>query len=345
MIYFRSDYSQGAHPKVLEALTRTNLEHTDGYGMDEHCFHAEKMIQDVIGNPDCKVHMMVGGTPCNVTFIAAALKPYESVISPRTGHIYTHETGAVEGTGHRIVAMEGVNGKITPELIDKAWQEFDDEHTAKPGMVYISQPTEIGSIYSKAEMTAISDKCKEKGLLLYVDGARLGTALTANANDLSIQELAKLCDAFYLGGTKNGPLLGEALVIQNPEINEDFRWMIKRQCGMLAKGRLIGAQFETLLEGGEQSLYFEMARHANEMAEKLKKGLMDLGVSFYSDSQTNQLFPILPAAVVKELEKDFFFYEWAPEKDGMVAIRLVTGWGTSESDVDALLSALQKLMA
>ena len=289
--------------------------------------------------------MMVGGTPCNVTFIAAALKPYESVISPRTGHIYTHETGAVEGTGHRIVAMEGVNGKLTPELIDKAWQEFDDEHTAKPGMVYISQPTEIGSIYSKAEMTAISDKCKEKGLLLYVDGARLGTALTANANDLSIQELAKLCDAFYLGGTKNGALLGEALVIQNPEINEDFRWMIKRQCGMLAKGRLIGAQFETLLEGGEQSLYFEMARHANEMAEKLKKGLMDLGVSFYSDSQTNQLFPILPAAVVKELEKDFFFYEWAPEKDGMVAIRLVTGWGTSESDVDALLSALQKLMA
>lgn len=289
--------------------------------------------------------MMVGGTPCNVTFIAAALKPYESVISPRTGHIYTHETGAVEGTGHRIVAMEGVNGKITPELIDKAWQEFDDEHTAKPGMVYISQPTEIGSIYSKAEMTAISDKCKEKGLLLYVDGARLGTALTANANDLSIQELAKLCDAFYLGGTKNGALLGEALVIQNPEINEDFRWMIKRQCGMLAKGRLIGAQFETLLEGGEQSLYFEMARHANEMAEKLKKGLMDLGVSFYSDSQTNQLFPILPAAVVKELEKDFFFYEWAPEKDGMIAIRLVTGWGTSESDVDALLSALQKLMA
>ncbi len=345
MIYFRSDYSQGAHPKVLEALTRTNLEHTDGYGMDEHCFHAEKMIQDLIGNPDCKVHMMVGGTPCNVTFIAAALKPYESVISPRTGHIYTHETGAVEGAGHRIVAMEGVNGKLTPELIDKAWQEFDDEHTAKPGMVYISQPTEIGSIYSKAEMTAISDKCKEKGLLLYVDGARLGTALTANANDLSIQELAKLCDAFYLGGTKNGALLGEALVIQNPEINEDFRWMIKRQCGMLAKGRLIGAQFETLLEGGEQSLYFEMARHANEMAEKLKKGLMDLGVSFYSDSQTNQLFPILPAAVVKELEKDFFFYEWAPEKDGMVAIRLVTGWGTSESDVDALLSALQKLMA
>ncbi len=184
-----------------------------------------------------------------------------------------------------------------------------------------------------------------KGLLLYVDGARLGTALTANANDLSIQELAKLCDAFYLGGTKNGALLGEALVIQNPEINEDFRWMIKRQCGMLAKGRLIGAQFETLLEGGEQSLYFEMARHANEMAEKLKKGLMDLGVSFYSDSQTNQLFPILPAAVVKELEKDFFFYEWAPEKDGMIAIRLVTGWGTSESDVDALLSALQKLRA
>ena len=206
MIYFRSDYSQGAHPKVMDRLLKTNLEHTDGYGLDEHCRHAEKMIKDLIGLNDCQVHMMVGGTPCNVTFIAASLKPYESVVSVRSGHAYFHETGAVEGTGHRIVAMEGTNGKLTPEMIDRAWDEYEDEHTPLPKLAYISQPTEIGSIYSKAEMTALAGKCREKNMLLYVDGARLGAAITCKDNDLSITELAQLCDAFYIGGTKNGAL-------------------------------------------------------------------------------------------------------------------------------------------
>lgn len=343
MIFFRSDYSQGAHPKVMVALLKTNLEHTDGYGLDEHCLHAEKMIQELIGLDDCQVHMMVGGTPCNVTFIAASLKPYESVISVRSGHVYFHETGAVEGTGHRIVAMDGVNGKLTPEMIDRAWGEFEDEHTTKPRLAYISQPTEIGSIYSKAEMTALSEKCRERNMLLYVDGARLGTAFTCRDNDLSMPELAQLCDAFYIGGTKNGALFGEALVIRSQEINRDFRWMMKRQCGLLAKGRLIGVQFEALMEGGLNSLYFELARHANEMAEKLRDGLSDMGVAFYSNSQTNQVFPVLPTHIVKELEKDFFFYEWAPEKNGMIPIRLVTAWGTQKSEVDAFLSAMRGL--
>lgn len=343
MIYFRSDYSQGAHPKVMDRLLKTNLEHTDGYGLDEHCRHAEKMIKDLIGLNDCQVHMMVGGTPCNVTFIAASLKPYESVVSVRSGHAYFHETGAVEGTGHRIVAMEGTNGKLTPEMIDRAWDEYEDEHTPLPKLAYISQPTEIGSIYSKAEMTALAGKCREKNMLLYVDGARLGAAITCKDNDLSITELAQLCDAFYIGGTKNGALFGEALVIKSKEINKDFRWMMKRQCGLLAKGRLIGVQFETLLEGGPHSIYFEMAAHANEMAERLRNGLSEIGVTFYSDSQTNQVFPILPTNIVKELEKEFFFYEWAPEKDGMIPIRLVTAWGTREDEVDAFLSAMHKL--
>ena len=342
MIYFRSDYSQGAHPKVMEALCQTNLEHTDGYGIDPHCAHAAAMIRELIGREDAAVHMMVGGTPCNVTLIAAALRPYESVITIRTGHAYMHETGAVEATGHRVAVMEGVDGKLTPELIDLAWEEYQDEHTPLPRMTYISQPTEIGTIYSKKELQALSAKCKEHDLLLYIDGARLGSALTSEKNDLSIRELAQLCDAFYIGGTKNGALFGEALVILNKAIDDHFRFMIKRQCGMLAKGRLIGVQFEALLTGGENSLYFEIASHANTLAKKLREGLAASGVTFYSGSETNQVFPILPSPVVRELEKEFFFHEWAAERDGMIPIRLVTGWGTTEAEVDAFLEKTAK---
>lgn len=342
MISFRSDYSQGAHPKVLDALVQTNLEHTDGYGLDEHCRNAERMIQELIGDRSCHVHMMVGGTPCNVT-VAACLKPYEAVVSVRSGHAYFHETGAVEATGHRIIAMDGINGKLTPELIDRAWEEYEDEHTTVPKLAYVSQPTETGTIYSRAEMAALSEKCRQRDMLLYVDGARLGSALTCRDNDLPLRELAGLCDAFYIGGTKNGALFGEALVIRSDALNDHFRWMMKRQCGLLAKGRLIGVQFEALLDGGMDSVYFEMAAHANEMAERLRNGLDGLGVRFYSASQTNQVFPLLPVPVVKKLEEDFFFYEWAPEKDGMIPIRLVTAWGTEPSEVDAFLSAVAGL--
>ena len=343
MIYFLSDYSQGAHPAVIEALVRTNPEHSDGYGTDGHCQRAARLIKDMIGREDCHVHMMVGGTPCNITTIAAALRPYESVISLRTGHIYSHETGAIEATGHRIVSVNGVNGKITPELIDKAWEEYQDEHTALPKMVYISQPTECGSIYSKAELRSIHDKCLEKNMYLYVDGARLGAALTCEENDLSLPELARLCDVFYIGGTKNGALFGEALVICKPEIDDHFRYMIKRHGGLLARGRLIGVQFETLLEGGEDSLYFKTAAHANKMAKLIREELGALGIKFYSDSPTNQVFPILPTYVAEELKKEFAFHEWVPEKDGMTAIRLVTAWGTEEKDVEYLVQRIKEL--
>ena len=344
MLYFQSDYSQGAHPQVMEALIQSNLEHTEGYGLDDHCRRASEMIQELTGDPNCHVHMMVGGTPCNVTLIAASLKPYESIISARTGHSYFHETGAVEATGHRIIAMEGIDGKLTPDLLDLAWKEYEDEHTPLPRLVSISQPTEIGTIYSKAEMTALSQKCRQKNLLLYVDGARLGCALTCQANDLTLQELAQLCDAFYIGGTKNGALFGEALVIRNAAINDHFRWMIKRQCGLLAKGRLIGVQFEALLEGGTESLYFKIASHANEMASILRGSLTELGIPFYSDSPTNQIFPILPVPLVKQLRRDVSFHEWAPEKDSRIPIRLVTAWGTQPSDIQALLTAIRKLL-
>ena len=344
-IYFASDYSQGAHPKVLEALERTNSEHTDGYGLDGHCAHAGEMIREMTGVADCNVHMMVGGTPCNVITIASCLRPYESVISVKTGHIYVHETGAVEATGHRIVTVDGIDGKLTPKLIDKAFEEYEDEHTLIPKMVYISQSTELGTVYSRAELTALREKCLERNAFLYIDGARLGAALTCKDNDLSLKDIAKLCDAFYIGGTKNGALFGEALVILNNEMDDHFRFMMKRQCGMLAKGRLIGVQFEALLEGGEKSVFFETARHANAMAETIREELKKSGVEFFGNSPTNQVFPILPSAVVKELEKEFVFHRWAPERDGKIPVRFVTGWGTKKEEADCLINAIKRHIA
>lgn len=344
MIFFSSDYSQGAHPEVLRALSETNAEFTDGYGLDPHCERAAELIRELIGDESCAVHFMVGGTPCNVTFAAAFLKPYQSVIAARSGHIYFHETGALEGTGHRIVTVEGKNGKLTPELIEQALGEYQDEHTPEPGMVYVSQPTELGTIYKKDELVAIYAKCRENGLIFYVDGARLGAALTCRESDAGIRDIAALCDAFYIGGTKNGALFGEALVIKKTLDSGHFRHMIKRQCGLLAKGRLLGVQFEALLTGGENSLYYRIGAHENEMAELLREGLKKHGVEFDGDSPTNQIFPILPARVVNELKKDFFFYEWRREKDGMIPIRLVTSWGTERGEVEAFLKRLGELM-
>ena len=343
MISFRSDYSQGAHPKVMEALSATNFEHTDGYGIDRHCEAASEIVKRLIGRPDASVHMMIGGTPCNVTVIAAALRPYETVIAARSGHCYFHETGAIEATGHRVTTVEPVDGKVTPEGIDFAMTEYQDEHTPKPGMVYLSLPSECGTVYTKAELEAIRRKCDEYSLLLYVDGARLASALVCPECDLTLPDLAALTDAFYIGGTKCGALFGEALVILNPKIDDHFRWMIKRQCAMLAKGRLIGVQFEALL-GGDDPLIFRIARRENEAANVIRRGLAALGVKFFGSSPTNQVFPILPAAAVRELEKEFFFYEWAPESDGIIPIRLVTGWGTSEDEAIAFVLRVKELI-
>lgn len=342
MISFRSDYSLGAHPEVMQALIDTNMEQTDGYGMDPHCGHAAKLVKQLIGTDDCAVHMMIGGTNCNVTLIAAALRPYEAAVAARSGHIYHHETGAVEATGHKIIAEDGENGKLTPAMIDRAFNECEDEHTVLPRLAYISQPTEIGSVYSLAELEDLSRKCHERDMYLYIDGARLGYALTCGSCDFSIRDLPRLCDAFYIGGTKNGALFGEALVILNKKIDDHFRWMIKQKCGLLAKGRLIGVQFEALLRGGEKSLYYRMAADTNRMAERLRKGLEAAGCTFISESDTNQLFPVLPAEAVHRLEKDFFFYEWEPEKDGMIPVRFVCSWGTTEQDVDALIRAVRE---
>lgn len=345
MIDFSSDYCQGAHPRVLEALAETNEEHNTGYGLDSHCENAERIIKNLCSNDDLRVYMMIGGTPCNITTIAAALRPYQSVIALRTGHCYVHETGGVEATGHRVLTVDGINGKLVPEMIDKAMEEFQDEHTPEPGMVYISQPSECGSVYSRGELEDLYNKCRERGLFLYVDGARLGAALTCEDNDLTLAELSHLCDAFYIGGTKNGALFGEALCFSNRKMDDHFRFMMKRQCGMLAKGWLIGVQFEALLSGGNNSIYFEIARHENAMAKIIREELEHMGVEFFGYSPTNQVFPILPVNVVRELQKDFIFHEWAPECNGKIAVRFVTGFGTTPMEVQTLVSRIRELLA
>lgn len=342
MIYFISDYSLGAHPKVMDALMKTNMEHTDGYALDAHSENAREIIKQLIGRSDCEVHMMVGGTPTNIITIAAALKPYEAVVAPKTSHIYKHECGGVEASGHKILAMDTPDGKLTPELIDEAWLEFEDDHTVLPKLAYISNTTELGTIYSKSELIALRECCDKHNMYLYLDGARLGTALTCGKNDLTIKDIAKLVDAFYIGGTKNGILMGEAAVIINDEINDHYRWMIKQNCGMLAKGRLIGVQFEALLEGGDESIFFEMATHTNKMASILRKSIADLGYKFRYDSSTNQIFPILPIKLIKKLEEDFMFYEWEGFDETHKVVRLVTSWGTTEEEINAIVKAISE---
>lgn len=341
MISFRSDYSLGAHPKVMQALMDTNFEHTDGYCLDRFSDECTELIRRWIGKPNADVHYFVGGTPCNTTTISAGLRPYEGVITPSTGHIYVHETGSVESTGHRQFAMPTEDGKLRQKDIETALMHHEDEHTSIPKMVYITQPAENGSVYTKAELTALSECCRKHNLTFYIDGARLGTALTWPTNDVTIQEIADLCDAFYIGGTKIGALFGEALVLVHPEkFDEHFRYMIKRQGALLAKGRLIPVQLKALFEGGEDSLYFELSRYENELAVKLEKGIKEAGYEFWVPHQTNQLFVIMKNEQIAELEKDFFFYTWCPYDENRSVIRLVISWGTTEEDVEALINAL-----
>jgi threonine aldolase len=335
MIFFRSDYSQGAHPEILEALAKTNFEHADGYGKDTFCESAADLIRNQIKDKDADVHFFVGGTPANFTLIAAALRPHEAVISPKTGHIFVHETGAIEARGHKVITHVTETGKLLPHHIEESLLEHEDEHMVKPKLVYISNSTEIGTIYTKSELTELSNVCRKNNLYLYIDGARLGCALTSRENDLTLPELASLVDAFYIGGTKNGALLGEALVILNPALKPDFRYIMKQQSGLLAKGRLLGVQFEALFKDG---LFFRLAEHSNKLADKLRDGISAKGYSFLVDSPTNQIFPILPKKLVEKLEEKYFFYRWKPIDDENLCIRLVTSWGLQEDGVTSFLS-------
>lgn len=337
MYSFRNDYSEGAHPRVLQALTDANLVQTVGYGMDPLCETARETIRRLCDAPNADIHFLVGGTQTNLLVIASLLQPYEAVIGAHTSHINTHETGAIEATGHKVCSIDTPDGKLTPALVETVLAEHNGtEHMVSPRMVYISDSTEIGTIYTKSELTALRECCNRHGLLLFLDGARLGSALTAPGNDLTLPDLAALTDAFYIGGTKNGALFGEALVMNAP--NAHFRWHMKQRGAMLAKGRLLGVQFQAMLEDG---LYFDMARHANEMAFRLRDGIAALGYTFPVPSPTNQQFPVLPNTVIAQLQSMGYEFEIDHPVDAQhTCIRFVTSWATPADVIDSFLNDL-----
>lgn len=337
MIFLKNDYSLGAHPRVLQALTDTNMTLTDGYGIDPFCDGAAEMIREMIDCPEAYVQFLTAGTQTNQTALAAFLRPHHSVISPSTGHVCVHETGAIEATGHKINHVPTTDGKLRPEDIDAVMAEHEDEHYVKPAIIYISNSTETGLIYTKAELIALREKCLEHGLLTYIDGARLAMAMTAPENDLKLEDLPKLCDAFYIGGTKCGAMFGEALVIVKKELQEDIRWLVKQRGGMIAKGRLLGVQFQALLKDG---FYFELGAHANRLAKKLADGIAAKGYEFAIPPQTNMLFPLFTKEKVNELSENVMFEGWQYPSETHAAIRLVTSWGTTEEEVDAFLELI-----
>lgn len=332
MYSFRDDYSEGAHPRILNALIESNLSQMSGYGEDDYTREAVELIKKRIKRSDIDIHLLTGGTQTNLTVIAAFLRPHEAVIAANTGHILVHETGAIEATGHKILSCTVKDGKLKSKHIESVLDAHTDEHMVKPRLVYISNPTEIGSIYTKTELEQLSEFCKENNLLLYIDGARLGSALCSEENDLDLSDLVSLADAFYIGGTKNGALLGEALVICRDSLKEDFRYYIKQKGGLLAKGRVLGIQF---LELFRDDLYFQLAKHANGMADLLKIEISRAGYKFLTHSTSNQIFPILPNWLISKLQESYSFYIWEKIDTEHSAIRIVTSWATREDAVTA----------
>lgn len=340
MYSFRNDYSEGACPEIMEAMVQTNLKQSVGYGEDEICDKAKAQLHRALGNDECDIHFLVGGTQANLTIISSALRPYEAVIAADSGHINVHETGAIEATGHKVIIASSKDGKLTPAGIREAVLCHEDEHMVKPAMVYISNATEIGTIYTLEELKALSKICKELDLYLFMDGARLGAALAAKDNDVQMEDLCKYCDVFYVGGTKNGALFGEAVVIVHEDLKKDFRYMIKQRGGMLAKGRLLGLQFATLFS---RNLYVPLASHANAMAMKMQTAIEECGYPFFIKTTTNQIFPILPNTLIEELQKQYAFQVWGAMDEEHTAMRFVTSWATPEEVVDTFIEDFAKL--
>lgn len=338
MYSFNNDYSEGAHPKILEAIINANLNQNYGYGLDDHCSHARELIRQEIRRDDVDVHFISGGTQTNLITIGTALRPWQAVISSDMGHIYVNETGAIEATGHKVLAMPCRDGKLTPSDIQKALDLHTVEHSVQLKMVYISNSTEIGTQYTKAELEALHHICRQKGLYLFMDGARIGSALTSPINDMTLEDIARLTDVFYIGGTKCGALLGEALVICHPDLKPDFRYMVKQRGAMLAKGWLLGIQFEELFQN---NLFYDLGAHANEMAAVLRTGIEKCGYPFHSESMTNQIFPIFPDQVITKLAKNFLFSIKEQLDDNHSAVRLVTSWATSEEACRRFIKSLE----
>ncbi len=344
MIRWNNDYNHGAHPAILEALQNTNNKSYDGYGLDDYCDAAKAEIQKYLGGAKADIHFMVGGTQVNFTVIAAALRPFESVISANTGHINDHETGAVENTGHKIHALPSNDGKITAEQIAAEAQNFCDsgtkEHITQPRLVYLSFPTEFGTLYSKAELEAIRNVCDHYNLYLMVDGARMGYGLTAPTNDVTLEDLARLADVFYIGGTKCGALFGETVVIINDDLKPHFRSYMKQNGGMLAKGWLLGLQFHTLFKDG---LYFEITKKANDDAMKLKQAFIHKNIPFFIESSTNQQFPILTESQMNQLTEKHSVSYIAKVDENHHCVRFCTAWSTFPEDLDILLADIAAL--
>ena len=346
MIQFQCDYNEGAHPKVMQRLLDTNMEQTVGYGEDHYCESARQLIRKACGNESLQVHFLVGGTQTNTTVIAHLLRPHQGVIAAESGHISVHETGAIEHTGHKVLALPAHEGKITAEQVEHLVLEHSAdssfEHTVQPGMVYISFPTEFGTLYSKAELEALQQVCNKYDLPLFIDGARLGYGLASPACDVTLSDIARIADVFYIGGTKVGALFGEAVVSKSDMLMRDFRYSIKQHGGMLAKGRLLGLQFEALFT---DNLYLDISRHAVSEALRIKEALQELSVPFLMESFTNQQFPILPNEIVARLSNSFRFTPWQRVSDTHTAIRICTSWGTTTENVNLLIDALRKASA
>ena len=344
MILFHNDYNEACHQAVLDRLLELRGSQMPGYGLDPYCGGAAQLLRKLCHRQDLAVHFLVGGTQTNLTVIAAALRPHQGVIAADAGHIHVHETGAVEAAGHKVIALPSSDAKLTADQVEAAVlahrSDPDAEHTVQPKMVYISNPSELGTIYSLGELEALSAVCRRYGLYLFLDGARLSYGLPARGNDVTMPDLARLTDVFYAGGTKCGAMFGEAVVFSNKTIAEDFRYLMKQRGGMLAKGWLLGAQFEALLDGG---LYFEIAARANRQADQIRETLDQLRYDCLVPTVTNQIFPILPDALLAELGKEFTFSRMQKVDEGHTVVRFCTSWATNQENVDKLCQTLRML--
>lgn len=341
MIYFESDYTEGAHPKILERLNETNMIQASGYGHDEFCESAKNKIRKTINCPNAQIQFITGGTQTNQIVIDTMLKPFEGVVSAQTGHVNSHEAGAIEYTGHKVIPIPQHEGKIDgTELNDYLETFFSDgnnEHMVFPGMVYISHPTEYGTLYTKNELTKISSVCRKNNIPLFMDGARLGYGIMAKSSDLSLEDIAELCDVFYIGGTKCGALCGEAVVFTKNNMPLHFENLVKKHGALLAKGRLLGVQFDALFT---DNLYLEISKNAIDTAEALKKALKEKGYRFLLDSPTNQQFVILENKFMEELKKSVKFNFWEKYDKDHTVVRFATSWSTKMENVEKLINLL-----
>ncbi len=333
------DYSEGGHPLILKALSATNLTQQTAYGDDEYCEKARALIAGRCGQPNIPVYFVSGGTLANIIITASALRSHEAIISAESGHIALHETGAIEAAGHKIISVPSSDGKLTPESIEQAVsQNTFAPHMAKPRLVYLSNATELGTVYTKDELEKISACCKSNHLLLMLDGARLGVALASNNSELTLEDITRLTDIFWIGGTKAGALIGEAIVIPNSTLAEEFSFNIKQRGALLAKGRVLGLQFMTLFG---DNLFDELSSRANLLAAKLSEGIVRKGYNLYCPTDCNQVFPILPDKALGSLQKHFQFHEWHQAEHNHTVIRLVTSWATDENRIDDFIELLE----